>query len=236
MTWSRPQSFHEPLDRPSIQDHLPYFAGKNAQVQEVNISCCPEREKKSCKYVINTKWIDDDDRAANRWEEIKAATTVSTGTSNVDELSSHSGTSYVESTWGDMTSMLDESMPEYPDAAGESSVELSRASAGRSSEELVPTVDRGSSNGDEQASEDLLISTDADHASMTSSLTEGMTAPWQDIVEMLAIRIIILEKAQKGIVRRQIDFETPSDKNISSIYRVLENELYVISFFYINAL
>ncbi|CAJ0588244.1 unnamed protein product [Cylicocyclus nassatus] len=203
---------------PSIQDHLPFFAGENAKVQEVNINCSPAgAPNKSCNYIVNTKWVADDDQAAARWEQLKTE-------SSVPRENSHS--SYIESLWGNISSALEDSEQsgedpgmynEYPNE------DTSRISAGTATtSQLMPSSVETSHRGGRLSASDFTMS---QYTTSSAYTAPGMAAPWQDAVEMLLIRIIILEKAQSGIIRRQLDFEAPSDRSIASIYKVLEDKL-----------
>ncbi|KAK5971091.1 hypothetical protein GCK32_008669 [Trichostrongylus colubriformis] len=48
---------------------------------------------------------------------------------------------------------------------------------------------------------------------------------FQAVTEMLCIRLIIIEKIRSSIVRREIDYEAPSDGYVSSIYDILQKNL-----------
>ncbi|EYB81085.1 hypothetical protein Y032_0393g610 [Ancylostoma ceylanicum] len=214
----------------SIQEHLPYFVQSNARVHEVNINCSPDTEGNRIKYVINTKWTDDDERAAKRWRQLITSTPIPRS-HKVEDRSSESGTSYAETMWGNISSVIDESTKasEEPPPLPKPNAHSSSSGNTSTSSHLVPLGEdripkeppRLSSAGDKPTLSGSTLSEDP----TSTLLDECAGPPWQNLLEMLSIRIIILEKVQTGIVRRQIDFEAPSDRNVASIYKLLEKKL-----------
>ncbi|KAK6052922.1 hypothetical protein COOONC_09573 [Cooperia oncophora] len=59
----------------SFNDHLPYFAGENACVQEVNMNCCPDYKNNRSNYTVNIKWLEDDEETVKRWLRLASLST-----------------------------------------------------------------------------------------------------------------------------------------------------------------
>uniref|UniRef100_A0A7I4YYH3 UBX domain-containing protein n=1 Tax=Haemonchus contortus TaxID=6289 RepID=A0A7I4YYH3_HAECO len=209
---------------PSFKDHLPYFAGENARVKEVNMNCWPDYENNRSEYIVNVKWLDDDERAAERWRQLASLSSTSTSSSRVESYTTEMTTEATEPTVDDWLGS-----DEYEQ---ENTSSLSGGDVGHGG--TVPAY--GSSMTDERF---LNENRSAFHTTATSSgntqngfgdfAHEGFPEhpDLQSPVpaEMLSIRIIIIEKANSSIVRRKIDYEAASDECISSIYDVLEKNM-----------
>ncbi|VDO72560.1 unnamed protein product [Haemonchus placei] len=209
---------------PSFKDHLPYFAGENAWVKEVNMNCWPDYENNRSKYIVNVKWLDDDEKAAERWRQLASFSSTSTSSSLMEGYTSEMTKDATEPTVDDWlgseeyeqenTSSLPggdvghgDTVPDY----GSSMIDGSLPSENRTVLHTTPTSSVNTQNG----SGDFTNEGFPEHPDLQSPVP----------AEMLSIRIIIIEKANFSIVRRKIDYEAASDECISSIYDILEKNM-----------
>ncbi|RCN52988.1 hypothetical protein ANCCAN_00985 [Ancylostoma caninum] len=152
-------------------------------------------------YIINTKWIDDDETAAHRWQQLTNSAPIPRS-GGAEERSSESGTSYAETMWGNISSVIDDSARalEEPPAPLNRNAHSSSSGNTSTSSHLVPLGEdrtpkepsRISSAGDKPT---LGGSTQSEDPTSTV-LDECGGPPWQNLLEMLSIRIIILEKTK----------------------------------------
>ncbi|WKY12275.1 hypothetical protein Q1695_003671 [Nippostrongylus brasiliensis] len=210
----------------SFKDHLPYFAGRTAHVKEVNMNCIPDYENNRPNYVVDVKWFEDDENSARRWQRLTSLSArkwKNSGDSSTSQLDAATSELRWESTEPTVDNWLGEN-----DVQKDISPLLSSEDVG-----TLTSSQRGD-EAESNWSDEESLSTETNLPPLDDlenklyaprQFTKSYEQPHQAPTEMLFIRIIIIEKGRSSIVRREIDYEAPSDEFVSSIYDILERNM-----------